>query len=61
MQVDGMCCASEVPIIHRILDALPGVDTVSVDVLGKTATIVHVARLSSPGVLMDALNKGKSQ
>ena len=48
----------EVPVIHRILDALPGVDKVSVDVLGKTATIVHAPRLSSPTVLMDALNKG---
>jgi Cd2+/Zn2+-exporting ATPase len=56
LRVDGMCCASEVPIIHKMLDRLNGIENVSVDVLGKSATIVHFASISSPQSLADALN-----
>lgn len=57
LRLDGMCCASEVPIVHRVLNTLPGIENVNVDVLSKTATIVHISRLSSPTALMDSLNQ----
>ncbi|RRT72586.1 hypothetical protein B296_00019767 [Ensete ventricosum] len=37
----GICCSSEIKLIDRILNHLEGIENVSVNVLAKTATVVH--------------------
>lgn len=57
----GICCPSEVPIIHRTLDRLPGIHSVEVNVVLKTVTVKHNAGQSPPGVVVDALNGARLQ
>ena len=54
---DGICCASEIPIVKKCLGPLPGVESVQVNVIGRTVTVAHDAGLSSAQTLADALNK----
>lgn len=39
--VMGICCPNEVPLIKKILEPLPGVEEVSVNVTSKTVTVLH--------------------
>lgn len=41
LDVMGICCPSEVPLIKKLLDPLPGVDDVFVNVTSKTVVISH--------------------
>lgn len=41
LEVLGICCPSEVPLIERILERIDGVVTVSVIVPSKTVIVVH--------------------
>lgn len=41
LDVMGICCPSEVPLIKKLLDPLPGVDDVFVNVTAKTVVISH--------------------
>eukprot|EP00961_Rhodomonas_salina_P112433 1512803-Rhodomonas_salina.3 len=41
LRVGGICCPAEIPIIQRILNPMPGVEDVVVNVLTKTATVKH--------------------
>ncbi|GMH38461.1 hypothetical protein BSKO_06345 [Bryopsis sp. KO-2023] len=52
----GICCPSEVPIINKILEPLPGVKSVDVAVMTKTVKVVHMSAKVSPSVLVSALN-----
>jgi len=57
LNVAGICCPSEVPIIENILKKLPGVVNVSVNVTAKTARVEHDPLLTPPSELVAALNK----
>ena len=57
LNVQGICCASEVPVIEKALGVLPGVQQVSVNVIGKKATVQHDAALTPPQTLADALTR----
>lgn len=52
----GICCPSEVPIIHNVLRQLPGVHHVDVAVVTRTVTVEHAAALTCPATLVAALN-----
>lgn len=41
LDVMGICCPSEVPLIKKLLDPLPGVEEVSVNVTAKTVLVLH--------------------
>ena len=55
--VEGICCASEIPAIDRILVPLKGVSKVSVNVQGKLAYVSHDTQVISAQQLCDALNE----
>jgi Cd2+/Zn2+-exporting ATPase len=51
-----MCCAAEAVIINKLLGGRPGVEKISVDVLGRTCTVEHFPQRIPPSVLLDLLN-----
>ena len=57
LRVDGICCPAEVPLIRRLLEPLPGVKSVSVNVPAKQTRVEHDCR-TSPQQLLFALNDG---
>ena len=57
LRVDGICCPAEVPLIRRLLEPLPGVTSVSVNVPAKLTRVEHDRR-TSPQQLLFALNDG---
>ena len=59
MKVMGICCPSEVPLIHSILDKKPGVRSVKVIVPTKTVLVEHASRTASASQLVDALNAAR--
>jgi len=57
LKVEGICCASEVPLVERLLSKLPGVRSVAVNVTTQSVFVVHDSGLSSPDDLAAALNR----
>ncbi|GAB4817246.1 hypothetical protein N2152v2_004292 [Parachlorella kessleri] len=55
----GICCPSEVPIIHNVLDKLPGVHQVEVAVVTRTVLVRHAPALICPATLVAALNEAQ--
>jgi copper chaperone CopZ len=55
--VEGICCASEIPAINRILVTLKGVSKVSINVQGKLVFVDHDTQVVSAQQLCDALNE----
>lgn len=51
LNVMGICCPAEVPLIKKILGPLPGVEDVCVNVTSRTATVLHDSMLISDGQL----------
>ena len=41
LDVMGICCPSEVPLIKKLLNPIPGVEEVSVNVTAKTVLVLH--------------------
>jgi Cd2+/Zn2+-exporting ATPase len=41
LDVMGICCPNEVPLIKKLLQPIPGVEEVSVNVTSKTVTVLH--------------------
>lgn len=41
MDVMGICCPNEVPLIKKLLEPISGVEEVSVNVTSKTVTVLH--------------------
>lgn len=41
IDVMGICCPNEVPLIKKLLEPIPGVEEVSVNVTSKTVTVLH--------------------
>eukprot|EP00210_Caulerpa_lentillifera_P001853 g1782.t1 len=56
MYVAGICCQSELSLIYRILERLPGVESVDVTFVTKNVHVKHDAQQTSPAVLLSALN-----
>jgi Cd2+/Zn2+-exporting ATPase len=52
LKVDGICCPAEVPIIRRLLEPLPGVRAVNVNVTSKEAWVEHDNQTSVDQILM---------
>ena len=44
----GICCPSEVPLVEKLLDPLPGVRKVTVIVPSRTVIVLHDADATSP-------------
>ncbi|XP_019177840.1 PREDICTED: putative inactive cadmium/zinc-transporting ATPase HMA3 [Ipomoea nil] len=59
LDVLGICCTSEVPIIDKILKPLDGVKEVSVIVPSKTVIVIHDSLLISDHQIVRALNKAR--
>jgi len=55
--VEGICCPAEVPLIRRLLEPLPGVTSVSVNVPTKQTRVEHDCRTSAQQLML-ALNDG---
>ena len=56
LKVEGICCPSEVPLIHSILDNLNGVRNVKVIVPTKMVLVEHAKSYAPIESLVDALN-----
>ena len=61
LKVLGICCPSEVPLIHSILDKRPGVRSVKVIVPTKTVLVEHASKTATASQLVDALNAARLQ
>ena len=59
LKVLGICCPSEVPLIHSILDKRPGVRSVKVIVPTKTVLVEHAWKTATASQLVDALNAAR--
>eukprot|EP00250_Pteridium_aquilinum_P021417 c25117_g1_i1 orf=513-2813(+) len=55
----GICCPAEVPLVKKILEPLPGVQEVLVNVAARTVTVRHDAGLNSAAWLVKLLNDAK--
>lgn len=47
----GICCPAEIPLVKKILEPIPGVQEVSVNVAAKTVTVHHDPVAASPARL----------
>ncbi|XP_073390566.1 uncharacterized protein [Physcomitrium patens] len=56
IDVMGICCPNEVPLIKKLLEPIPGVEEVSVNVTSKTVTVLHDQLSASSSKLVKALN-----
>eukprot|EP00899_Mesostigma_viride_P029399 jgi/Mesvir1/9644/Mv12139-RA.1 len=56
LTVNGICCPSEVPLIERILMALPGVESVTVTVPTRRTVVMHEPDKVTASAIVDALN-----
>ena len=52
----GICCPMEAPLVHRVLESMPGVHSVEVSVMAQTVMVKHDPGLAPPGALVAALN-----
>ncbi|XP_078443245.1 putative inactive cadmium/zinc-transporting ATPase HMA3 [Wolffia australiana] len=59
LDVLGLCCSSEVPLVEKILQPLPGVISVSVIITSRTVIVLHDPALISPAELAKALNEAR--
>jgi copper chaperone CopZ len=59
LHIQHLCCSGELPLINSALAALPGVLQVSVDVPGKTATVLHDTDLVAASQLALVLNQAE--
>lgn len=55
--VKQICCASEIPAVRSIVEPLPGVTKVSINVPNKTVYVDHDTLVTSAQSVQDALNK----
>lgn len=59
IDIFGICCPAEVPLVKKILQPLPGVQEVLVNVAARTVTVRHDAALTSAAWLVKLLNDAK--
>ncbi|CAM0909700.1 unnamed protein product [Alopecurus aequalis] len=55
----GICCPSEVPLVEKLLEPLPGVHKVSVVVPSRTVIVLHDASAISQAQIVKALNQAR--
>ena len=55
--VSGVCCASEIPMIHRILDGLKGIEKITVNPTTAIAYVDHQLDLVSAEEIASALTR----
>jgi len=55
--VNGICCASEIPLIDDLLRPMQGVDNIKINVTTKTVYVDHDTSIISAQVICDYLNK----
>ncbi|RLM56023.1 cadmium/zinc-transporting ATPase HMA3-like [Panicum miliaceum] len=55
----GICCPSEVPLVEKLLDPLPGVRKVTVIVPSRTVIVVHDADATPPAQIVKVLNQAR--
>lgn len=55
--VNHLCCASEVPVIHSILDGTPGIEKIAVNPVTKTVYVNHEPDILSSKEIAALLNK----
>ncbi|MCO5601244.1 hypothetical protein L7F22_055363 [Adiantum nelumboides] len=55
----GICCPAEVPLVKKILEPLPGVKEVLVNVAARTVTVQHDSRFTPAAWLVKLLNDAK--
>ncbi|XP_062077371.1 putative inactive cadmium/zinc-transporting ATPase HMA3 [Humulus lupulus] len=58
-EVLGLCCASEISLIEKIVEPLNGVKHISVIVPTKTLIVFHDSLLLSDSQIVEALNKAR--
>lgn len=56
IDIMGICCPAEVPLVKKILEPLPGVEEVLVNVPARTVTVQHDSGLTSAAWLVKLLN-----
>ena len=54
-RVDGMCCGEEVAILERRLRPLPGVDSLSADIVGKKLHVAYDGAVLDTSRIVDAV------
>jgi len=57
-QVKGICCASELPAVRSIMEAMEGVTDHTVNLTTKTLTVYHYANIVTVQDICDALEAG---
>ncbi|CAM6098894.1 unnamed protein product [Calypogeia fissa] len=57
--VMGICCPSEVPLVKKILEPLPGVEEVLVNATSKTVIVLHDPTIISDVQLVKTLNEAR--
>ena len=56
MNVNGICCPAEKPLIEKLLNALPGISSIEVNIMDRTTTVEHDNALTTAGDLVRTLN-----
>ncbi|KAI5061521.1 hypothetical protein GOP47_0024026 [Adiantum capillus-veneris] len=59
IDIFGICCPAEVPLVKKIIEPLPGVKEVLVNVAARTVTVQHDSGLTSAAWLVKLLNDAK--
>ncbi|XP_062234224.1 cadmium/zinc-transporting ATPase HMA2-like [Phragmites australis] len=55
----GICCPSEVPLVEKLLQPLPGIQKVTVIVPSRTVIVVHDTDTTSPSQIVKVLNQAR--
>eukprot|EP00164_Ancoracysta_twista_P003872 GFYU01005194.1.p1 GENE.GFYU01005194.1~~GFYU01005194.1.p1 ORF type:complete len:1020 (+),score=402.70 GFYU01005194.1:163-3060(+) len=55
MDVKGICCSSEVPIVHKYLEELPGILKIDINVVLQMVTVKHYP-VTTSALLVETLN-----
>ncbi|KAJ7553988.1 hypothetical protein O6H91_06G121500 [Diphasiastrum complanatum] len=61
LDVMGLCCPADIPLIKKILEPLTGVEDVSVNLTSKTVTVLHDRCLTADVQLVKALNEARME
>jgi Cd2+/Zn2+-exporting ATPase len=58
IHVAGLCCDDEITLIRRVLEPMPGVNQVDVNLIGRLVYVQHAGNVA-PESLVSALNQAK--
>ncbi|XP_039163873.1 cadmium/zinc-transporting ATPase HMA3-like isoform X1 [Eucalyptus grandis] len=59
LEVLGLCCATEVALVEKILRQLDGINDISIIIPTKTVIVLHDPLIVSQSTLVEALNKAR--